>query len=191
MSDLTPLHSQGITDRILVVRGQKVMLDADLAALYGVTTKRFNEQVKRNLERFPLEFMFQLTAEEFRSLRSQFATSKNETMLSQTASPGRGGRRHAPYAFTEHGAIMAATILSSPKAVEMSVFVVRAFIELRELLSTHHELATKLAELEQKVSSHDQALAGVIDAIRQLMAPPGNPKRPIGFTADIEGKENA
>lgn len=106
MSDLAPTP---FADRILIVRGLRVMLDADLAELYGVPTKRFNEQVKRNLARFPVEFMFQLTAEEFRSLRSQIAT----------ASPGRGGRRHAPYAFTEHGAIMAATLLNSPKAVDV------------------------------------------------------------------------
>ncbi len=180
-----------LSDRILIVRGQRVMLDSDLAELYGVPTKRFNEQVKRNLARFPLEFMFQLTADEFKSLRSQIATSKIEGMWSQdaTTSPGRGGRRHAPYAFTEHGAIMAATILNSPKAVEMSVFVVRAFIELRVWLSTHRELAEKLEHLERKVSSHDQALAGVIDAIRQLMAPPNPKNRPIGFIIDRE--ENA
>ena len=152
------------------------MLDTDLAELYGVTTKRFNEQVKRNLARFPVDFMFQLTKEEFAALRSQIATSNT----------GRGGRRHLPYAFTEHGAIMAATILNSPKAVEMSVFVVRAFVEVRELLATHRELAAKLDELERKVSSHDQALAGIIDAIRQLMSPPDPKKRPIGFIADLE-----
>ncbi len=164
------------------------MLDADLAELYGVATKRFNEQVKRNLARFPPEFMFQLTAEEFASLRSQIATSNSEGRWSQiaTTSPGRGGRRHVPYAFTEHGAIMAATILNSPKAVEMSVFVVRAFVELREWLSTHRELAEKLDYLERKVSSHDQALAGVIDAIRQLTAPANPKKRPIGFVTDPE-----
>lgn len=170
-----------LADRILVIRGQRVMLDADLAALYGVPTKRFNEQVKRNIARFPTEFMLQLTADEFRALRSQFATSNS--------SPGRGGRRHLPYAFTEHGAIMAATILNTPKAVEMSVYVVRAFVEWRTWLSTHRELAEKLEHLERKVSSHDQALAGVIDAIRQLMAPPNPKKRPIGFVTDPE--ENA
>ena len=191
MSDAISVLTEHLADHILVIRGQKVMLDADLAELYGVPTKRFNEQVKRNITRFPAEFMFQLTAEEFRALRSQIATSNRVTMLSQIATdpPGRGGRRHAPYAFTEHGAIMAATILNSPKAVEMSVFVVRAFVELRKWLSTHQELAEKLEHLERKVSSHDQALAGVIDTIRQLMAPPNPKKRPIGFIA--EPKENA
>jgi len=185
MSELVPVR-QPFAERILMVRGQRVMLDADLAELYGVPTRRFNEQVKRNIARFPVEFMFQLTAEEFRSLRSQIATSNEGPSQIATTSPGRGGRRHAPYAFTEHGAIMAATILNSPKAVEMSVFVVRAFVELRNWLSTHQELAEKLDYLERKVSSHDQALAGVIDAIRQLTAPPNPKKRPIGFVTDPE-----
>lgn len=167
---------EGLAQRILLIRDQKVMLDADLAELYGVPTKRFNEQVKRNIDRFPADFMFQLTDEEHEVLRSQFATSNT----------GRGGRRYAPYAFTEHGAIMAATILNSPKAIEMSVFIVRAFVQLREMLSSHKELAAKLEALEQKVGSHDQAIAGLIDAIRQLMAPPATMKRPIGFTAKVE-----
>lgn len=168
---LVPVESIG--QRILLIRGAKVMLDSDLAELYGVTTKRLNEQAKRNLDRFPADFMFQLADDEHAALRSQFATSKT----------GRGGRRYAPYVFTEHGAIMAATILNSPKAIEMSVFVVRAFIRLREVLSTHKELATKLEALERKVGGHDQAIAGLIDAIRQLMAPPAQNKRPIGFIA--------
>lgn len=161
---------------ILVIRGQKVLLDADLARLYGVPTKRFNEQVRRNRERFPADFMFQLNADEFADLRSQNATSNIE----------RGGRRYAPFAFTEHGAIMAATILNSPKATEMSVFIVRAFVHLRGMLSTQQELAVKLDELENKVATHDQAITGLLNAIRQLMSPPVPPKRTIGFTADIE-----
>ena len=173
MSELVSRH--GINDRVLVIRGQRVMLDADLAELYGVTTKRFNEQVKRNLARFPLEFMFQLTAVEKKEV-----VANCDHLDKLKFSP------HLPYAFTEHGAIMAATILNSPKAVEMSVFVVRAFVELREWLSTHRELAEKLEHLERKVSSHDQALAGVIDAIRQLMSPPQPKKRPIGFVTDPE-----
>ena len=178
MSEHLPAKNLGLSSRILQIRGQKVMLDTDLAELYGVVTKRFNEQVKRNLARFPVDFMFQLTAEEKR-----YVVANCDHLARLKYSP------HAPYAFTEHGAIMAATILNSPKAVEMSVFVVRAFIELREWLSTHRELAAKLEQLEHKVSSHDQALAGVIDAIRQLMAPPQPKKRPIGFVADLE--ENA
>lgn len=147
------------------------MLDSDLAELYGVPTKRFNEQVKRNLARFPDDFMFQLTEEEHAALRSQFATSNI----------GRGGRRYAPYVFTEHGAMMAATILNSPRAVEMSVFVVRAFVQLREMLATHKELAARLEALEMKVGGHDETIADIIHAIRQLMAAPEPARRPIGF----------
>jgi hypothetical protein len=172
MSELAPAP---LAERILIVRGQRVMLDADLAALYGVTTKRFNEQVKRNLARFPAEFMFQLTGEEKR-----YVVANCDHLSRLKYSP------HAPYAFTEHGAIMAATILNSPKAVEMSVFVVRAFVELREWLSTHREIAEKLDYLERKVSSHDQALAGIIDAIRQLTTPPPPKHRPIGFITEPE-----
>jgi len=159
-----------IARQILVVRGHKVMIDADLAALYGVTTKRFNEQVKRNLARFPADFMFQLSETEHAALRSQIATSIK----------GRGGRRYLPYVFTEHGTIMAATILNSPRATEMSVFIVRAFVELREALATHKELAKRLDELEsrleRKLATHDQAITGILEAIRQLMAPPEHAK---------------
>jgi phage regulator Rha-like protein len=168
------VDGDSIALRIRLIRGGKVMLDSDLAELYEVPTKRFNEQIKRNIERFPADFMFQLTEEEFVDLRSQIATSKVR----------HGGRRHLPYAFTEHGAIMAATVLNSTRATEMSVFIVRAFVQLREMLSTHKELAAKLNALERKVGSHDQAIGGLIDAIRQLMAPPETKKRGIGFLAD-------
>lgn len=135
MSASTLLTLETITHRILMLRGQKVLLDSDLAALYDVPTKRFNEQVKRNLERFPADFMFQLTEEEWESLRSQFATLK----------PGRGQhRKYMPYAFTEHGAIMAATILNSPRATEVSVYVVRAFVRLREVLASNEETAYRV-----------------------------------------------
>src|SRR5437660_4124272 len=134
-SSLTSIED--VSRAIVVLRGRKVLLDAELAALYGVTTKRLNEQVRRNRERFPTDFMFELTAQEAAALRSQFATLKS----------GRGQhRKYLPYAFTEHGAIMAASVLNSPRAVEMSVFVVRAFIKLRQLALAHKELATKLAE---------------------------------------------
>ncbi len=147
--------------------------------LFDVPTKRFNEQVKRNISRFPEDFLFQLTSEEFESLRSQNATSK----------AGRGGRRYLPYAFTEHGAIMAATILNTPRAIEMSVFVVRAFVQLRELLSTHRRLAAKLDELENKVMSHDKDLSMLIHAIRQLMTPPAQKKRQIGFLSKTDEEQ--
>jgi phage regulator Rha-like protein len=160
-----------IQSRILVVRRHKVMLDSDLAELYGVSTKRLNEQVKRNRERFPGDFMFQLTPEETERLRSQIATSKE----------GRGGRRYRPYAFTEHGAIMAATVLNSERAIQVSVYVVRAFLKLREIVSNHKELAGKLTELEQRVEVHDDEITALFEAIRQLMEPPGGSGKRIGF----------
>jgi hypothetical protein len=174
-------RTEHITRAIHVLRGHRVLLDAELAALYGVTIKRFNEQVRRNRQRFPADFMFQLTAEESDSLRSQFATLKNR----------RGQhRKYLPYAFTEHGAIMAATILNSPRAVEMSVYVVRAFVQLRELLSSNKELARRFAQLEarldKKLTSHDEAIAAILSAIRQLMHSPAPKRRPIGFTADLD-----
>jgi hypothetical protein len=175
------LAPDDISRAILVLRGHKVLLDAELAALYGVSTKRFNEQVRRNRNRFPADFMFQLTPEEQRSLRSQFATSK-------TAPSGRGGRRYSPYAFTEHGAIMAATILNSPRAVEMSVYVVRAFVRLRELLSSNKELARRFAQLEARLATHDEAITAILSAIRELMNPMPPTRRSIGFTADLEEK---
>ena len=153
------------------IRGQKVILDSDWAALYGVPTKRLNEQVRRNLARFPDDFLFRLTSDEVESLRSQIATSN----------VGRGGRRYLPYAFTEHGAFMAASVLNSPRAVEVSVFVVRAFVKLRQLVLAHKELAGKLDQLERKVGSHDEAIKQLVAAIRQLMAPPDPPKKEMGF----------
>jgi ATP-dependent Clp protease ATP-binding subunit ClpA len=175
--------TEDITRAILVLRGHRVLLDTELAVLYGVTTKRFNEQVRRNAKRFPADFMFQLTAEEISSLRSQIATLKL----------GRGQhRKYLPYVFTEHGAIMAATILNSSRAVEMSVYVVRAFVQLRELLASNKELARRFAQLEtrldKKLFAHDEAIAAILSAIRQLMHPPVPKRRPIGFTANINEK---
>ena len=174
-----------ITQRIFVLREQKVLLDADLAALYGVDTRRLNEQVRRNRARFPQDFIFELTTDEFANLKSQFATSSS-------IASNHGGRRKLPLAFTEHGAIMAATILSSPRAVEVSVYVVRAFVRLREAAVQHKDLAERLAGLEEKTESlamqHDTfsrntraQLKQVFDALRELMTPPEPPKRPIGF----------
>ncbi|MDO8925457.1 MAG: ORF6N domain-containing protein [Sideroxyarcus sp.] len=183
-----------LSGRIHLVRGQRVMLDADLAELYGVTTKRFNEQVKRNIDRFPADFMFQLTDVEEDSLRSQIATLNiDDPLRSQfvTSNTGRGRhRKYLPYVFTEHGAIMAASVLNAPRAVEMSVFVVRAFVQLRELLASSRELSERLDELERKLSTHDQAIAGLIDAIRQLTSVPTKPSRPIGFTADLKTRKS-
>ncbi len=157
---------------IKTIRGQKVILDNDLARLYGVATKRLNEQVRRNIERFPDDFLFQLTEADSESLRSQFATLKT----------GRG--RHAKYlplAFTEHGAFMAATVLNSPQAIEMSVFVVRTFVKLRHLVLGHQELAAKLDQLERKVAGHDESIQQIVAAIRQLMAAPDPKPRSMGF----------
>ncbi|HYA37247.1 MAG TPA: ORF6N domain-containing protein [Candidatus Methylomirabilis sp.] len=163
-----------VASRIFLVRGHKVMLDTDVAELYGVTTKRLNEQARRNVERFPPDFMFQMNTREYDSLRSQIATSK--------AQSGRGGRRYLPYVFTEHGALMAAAVLDSERAVRASIYVVRAFVQLREMLSSNKRLAHKLNELERKLTTHDHAITELIEAIRQLMAPPEPKKKhPIGF----------
>ncbi len=172
-----------ISRAILVLRGQKVLLDTELAALYGVTTKRFNEQVRRNNERFPADFMFQLTAEELVAIRSQIATLKG----------GRGRhRKYLPYAFTEHGAIMAAAILNSPSAVDMSVYVVRAFVQLREMLSSNRELARRFAQLEtrldKRLTDKDRDIGAILSANRELMHPTLPKRRPLGFTADLEKK---
>ncbi len=190
------LAPEAIGLRIAVVRGQRVIVDADLAALYGVETKRFNEAVKRNLAKFPADFMFTLTSDEFSALRSQFATSNNQPA-------GRGGRRYAPRVFTEHGALMAATILNSPRAVDVSIYVVRAFVRLREFTLTQVDLAKRLAELEDKTEAlamnHDtfsrntrNQLKQVFDALRELMTPPDPPKRPIGFVVpEDKGKKTS
>lgn len=159
---------ENIAATIALVRGQRVILDSDLARLYGVQTFRLNEAVKRNRDRFPQDFLFQLTAQERASLTSQSAISKS----------GRGGRRTLPYAFTEHGALMAATILNSPRAVAMSIYVIRAFVQFRQSLASNADLARKLAALEKK---YDAQFKVVFDAIRRLMAPPTKPRREIGF----------
>ena len=155
---------------IYIIRGRKVMFDSGPAKLYGTSTKRFNEQIRRNGDRFPDDFMFRLSDEEWTVLRSQTATSKK----------GRGGRRYTPSAFTEHGAVMAANVLNSPRAVQASIEVVRAFVRLREVLASHKDLARKLTALEKK---YDHQFKVVFDAIRQLMAPPEPAKRQMGFHA--------
>ena len=162
---------EAIERRLLLIRGQKVILDGDLAALYGVTTKRLNEQVKRNQKRFPADFMFALTLQEIAILRSQFATSS------------WGGARHRPFVFTEHGAIMAASVLNSPRAIEASVYVVRAFVRMRQAIESDREWAKKMEELEAKVGTHDEELKLIFEALKQLMATPEKKKKPIGFAA--------
>jgi hypothetical protein len=165
-----------ISQSIVMLRSHRVLLDADLAALYGVTTTRLNQQVRRNLERFPGDFMFQLTAQEHSALMLQIATSK----------PGRGGRRKPPLVFTEHGAIMAATLLNSSRAVEMSIYVVRAFVQLRAVLASNKELAQKLIELERRVDSHDSVIVDIMKTIRQLTNVPQT--RAIGFVISENDK---
>lgn len=174
MSRPTALVTRPIDNRILLIRGQKVLLDSDLATLYGVEVRAFNQAIRRNKERFPSDFIFRLTAKENRALKSQIVISKT----------GRGGRRSLPYAFTEHGSIMAAGVLNSPRAVEMSIFVVRAFVRLRETLAAHNKLAAKFAELEQRLETHDKTISQIIAAIRKLMMPPEKPRGRIGFNAN-------
>jgi ORF6N domain len=187
-TQLMPLEA--IALRIVNLRGQRVILDSDLAALYEVPTKRFNEAVKRNIAKFPSDFMFQLDNEEFDSLRSQFATSN----------VGRGGRRYAPRVFNEHGALMAATVLNSPRAVQVSVYVIRAFVKLRELAASHQDFAKRLDEIEAK-NDHTtlkleafanvtrRQLKEVFEALRQLTTTPDPPKRPIGFVYPEENNK--
>ena len=160
-----------VASKILVLRNQKIILDTDLAELYGVPVKHLNQQVKRNRHRFPADFIFSLTKAEHASLRSQIVTSN----------PVRGGRRYLPYAFTEHGAIMAATVLNSKRAIEMSIFVVRAFVQMRQALVVNQHVVSKLSELEARVDSHDAEIQELVDAIRELLTPlPANNRR-IGF----------
>jgi phage regulator Rha-like protein len=173
MAGKTSLVPEELIQRhILTIRGHRIMLDSHLAELYGVATKAINRAVKRNPERFPEDFMFRLTAEEFKGLRYQIGTSKES----------RGGRRYMPYAFTEHGAIMAANVLNSRRAVEVSVLVVRAFVRLRQTLAAHRDLAAILEKLEKRVDTHDKAIREIMAVIRQLMEPlPEPPKARIGF----------
>jgi hypothetical protein len=189
MSKLLPSKLEEISSLICTIRGQKVILDWDLARIFGVQTFRFNEAVKRNRERFPADFMFQLTREEHANLISQIAISSSH-----------GGRRKLPYAFTENGAIMAANVLNSPEAVRMSVFVVRAFVQMRELLGGTKALAKQLADLERKLTArldgHESAIVDVLQRLMQILDPPPPPepeppKRRIGFHVEPEEKPAA
>jgi phage regulator Rha-like protein len=167
MPKTPPKLALAVESRILVLRRQR----GDLAQLYGVPVGRLNEQVKRNQQRFPADFMFQLTSREDQILRSQIAISSQK----------HGGRRYPPYAFTEHGAIMAATVLNSKRAIEMSVFVVRAFVRMREMLVKNRQLAAKINELDRRLETHDTAIQDLIDAVKELMVPAEGSKRKIGF----------
>lgn len=176
-SQLIPIAS--IAQRILFLRGQKVMIDADLAELYGVETKALNQAVKRNIERFPPEFMFQLTKSE-----KDEVVTKCDHLNRLKYSPS------LPYSFTEHGALMLGNVLKSPRAVEVSLLIVKTFVRLREMLASHKELEIKLNELEHKFAEHDQAIVKLVEAIRQLMRHPESANRSIGFTADLSSNED-
>jgi len=167
---------QQIAKSIYLLRGQRAILDFELARLYSVTTGNLNKAVNRNRARFPTDFMFQLTAEEADHLIFQFGRSK-----------GRGGRRHLPYAFTEEGVAMLSSVLRSERAVRVNIAIMRAFVKLREILETNRDLARKFAELERRVGKHDKEISAIIEAIRQLMAPPEKPKREIGFHVREQG----
>lgn len=175
------VDAAAVAKRIIIVRGQRVLLDSDLAELYGVPTRRLNEQVRRNHDRFPKDFMFRMTINELQANRSQFATGSKK----------HRDPRFKPIVFTEHGAIMAASVLNSPRAIEMSVYVVRAFIKLRELLASNIELARKLEALERSLATLDartrKQFEEVYFAIKALMVRPTQ-SRPIGFTADLNSK---
>jgi len=164
-----------VEKRIRVIRGVRVILDEDLASLYGVSVKRLNEQVKRNIKRFPIDFMFRLTSQEAGILKSQIATSRSAW----------GGRRKLPLAFTEHGAIMAANVLHTKLAREMRVFVVRAFVRLREILATNKHVAEKLSELERRLGAHDEAISQIVEELGTLMRMPLSTTAPIGFRKTI------
>ena len=166
----------GVEQKIFYIRGHKVMFDRDLALLYGVPTKRLNEQVKRNIKRFPQDFMFELTPEEVQTSRSQFATLKRGQNI-----------KYLPCVFTEQGIAMLSSVLNSDRAIAVNIAIMRAFVKLREVLATHKELAAQFKELERKVGTHDYQIAAIFEAIRKLMEPPPEkPKRPIGFIVDRE-----
>jgi hypothetical protein len=169
--ELSVVEPGAIAQRIFVIRKQKVMLDFHLAELYGVATMRLNEQVKRNKDRFPADFMFQLSQEEYKNLISQFAIS----------SSGYGGRRQLPYVFTEHGVAMLSSVLRSSRAVQMNIFIIRAFVKIRELLATNKDLARKLEELERTQSEHDENLAEIYAIIKDLIDEPIKPPGKMGF----------
>ena len=170
MTQTAVIPVEQIQQTILLIRGQKVMLDRDLAALYGVETGNLNKAVKRNSDRFPADFMFQLTAEEARCLRFQFGSLKRGEHF-----------KYLPCAFTQEGVAMLSSVLRSKRAVEVNVAIMRAFVRLRETLSLHKELAAKLAELERKIEGHDTHIRSLFEAIRQLMTPPPAPRKQIGF----------
>jgi phage regulator Rha-like protein len=171
--------SRKVDSRIILLRGQKVILDMDLAELYGVEVRHLNQQVKRNARRFPALFRFQVSQQELKILRSQNVIS----------TPGHGGTRYRPYAFTEHGAIMAATVLNSDRAIEMSVFVVMAFVRMRRAIATNRQTLSKLTEVERRVEAHDADIQDLMEAIREMITQPDPPRRRIGFEAPDDSRK--
>lgn len=171
------IQGSTISSRIYLIRGKRVLLDSDLAELYGVLTKNLNKAIHRNVSRFPEDFMFQLTSGEAESLRFQIGTSKK----------GRGGRRYLPYAFTQEGVAMLSGVLNSPRAIQANILIMRAFIKLRELVATNELIRQKIEELERKYEKHDNQLKAVFEALRDLLEPPEIPKKkPIGFHVKYE-----
>lgn len=168
-----------IVNKVLLIREKRVMIDRDIAELYGVTTKRINEAVKRNKERFPEDFMFQLSKEEHEILRSQIATSS------------WGGSRYAPYAFTEHGVLMLANVLKSEQAIEMSLQIIRVFVQMRELALTHKDVLVKLLKIEKKITEHDEDLKVLFDAVKEMLETPKQPREKIGYkVGGVTNKKN-
>ena len=180
------IRAERIERSILLIRGEKVLLDADIARLYGVTVGRLNEAVKRNRNRFPPDFMFQLTKQEVNHLKAQVGAGNLKSQIAISSS-GWGGRRSRLYAFTEHGVAMLSSVLRSERAVRVNIAIMRAFVRLRETLGLHKELAARLADLEGKIESHDKGIRTLFEAIRQLMAPPGKARRAIGFHVQEAG----
>jgi hypothetical protein len=176
------LPAERVERRILSIRGQKVMLDFDLAALYEVETKVLNQAVKRNIERFPEDFMFQLTSEEV-DLAQEFLDADRLRSQFVTSNKARGGRRYQPLAFTEQGVAMLSGVLRSPRAIQVNIAIMRAFVKLRQILATHEDLSRRLEEME---SRYDSQFRAVFDAIGELMAPEEEPRRPIGFAAEAK-----
>jgi hypothetical protein len=166
-----PIPVERIEKAILLVRGQKIILDRDLAELYGVRTKALKQAVRRNAKRFPQDFMLELSKEEFENWRSQFVTSNRDRM----------GLRYRPMAFTEQGVAMLSSVLNSERAIEVNIAIMRVFVRLREMMATHKELAFKLIELEERLEGHDEQIQNIFEAIRQLMTPPDSPRKKIGF----------
>lgn len=179
MSKSIIVPDEAIISKIYLIRGQKVMLDSDLAEMYGVETRRLNEQVKRNIERFPIDFMFQLTENEFESLMSQIATSNKTSNHTK-----RGGRRKLPFVFTEHGVLMLSSVLNSATAIEVNIKIMRVYTKLREMLLTHKDILLKLEQLEKQVTKHSTEIQTIFSALKQLLSKQALPPKRLGFKPD-------